>query len=302
MPTRREVLTVLGGTATAAVLGSGCAASRASGSTPAGLDDTIARLAGAASADQAYRAPTSRERDAVLAAVDDLVGGDVTPSLAARFDELGFDAGAGTDAATGRGYRLAVSRSGTERAWGALAVDADGGRRVLIEVPHLRSDLHTEDLGLALFRAVPGASLLVAGAHRRADGGRADVAHHTDSLFHAIAGRLGDRGRPEVQLHGFDDASLPDVDAVISPGAGPVNPLAKDIARSLGDAGFTVCTAWSGDDCGSLEGRTNVQGRAAAAAKRPFVHVELSPRLRDQDRKQADTARALARALLGRVT
>ena len=287
MPSRREVLC-------------GGAGSRGPGTTLAGLDEAITRLAGAASAGQAYRPPTSRERDAALAAVDDLVGGDVTPGLAARFDELGFDTGVDVDPASGRRYRLAVSRTGTARAWGAVAVDADGGRRVLIEVPHLRSDLYTEDLGLALFRAVPGASLLVAGAHRRAGRGRADVAHHADSLVHAIAGRLGDRGRPEVQLHGFDDAGLPDVDAVISPGAGPVNPLAEDIARALGDAGFTVRTAWNGDDCGSLEGRTNVQGRAAAAAKRPFVHVELSPRLRDRDRRRADTVRALTRALLGR--
>ena len=87
-------------------------------------------------------------------------------------------------------------------------------------MPHPGSDRHTEQLGLALFRALPGAALLIAGAHRRAADGTADVAHQPDSMFHALATHLADRGADQLQLHGFDDDSLADHDIVISAGAG----------------------------------------------------------------------------------
>jgi hypothetical protein len=261
-----------------------------------GLDAAIERLAAEADRDQPYRPPTADERAAAAAAVDGLRACTLTPEVVAAFDRLGMDASAGTDTASGRAYRTAVSRPGARRSWGAVVVDRGAAASVLVEVPHPRTDLRTEEMGLVLFRAVPGAVLLVAGAHRRAGGGRADVAHESGSLFHAVATHLGRSGLPELQLHGFHDDSLPGFDAVISPGAGRAGDLAVRIAGGLAAAGLRVCTAWT-RDCGCLEGRTNEQGRAAAAAGRPFVHIELSGSVREDDAGRTEVLRVLAAAV-----
>ncbi|MBY8853378.1 hypothetical protein K7G98_36165, partial [Saccharothrix sp. MB29] len=68
------------------------------------------------------------------------------------------------------------------------------------------NDLRTTEIGLDLFRRVPGAVLSVAGTHRRVAAGAGDAAHRTDSLFHAAAERHSRDRVPQVQLHGFDDA------------------------------------------------------------------------------------------------
>jgi hypothetical protein len=104
------------------------------------------------------------------------------------FTTLSMDVTAGTDPATDRRYSLATSRVDTDRSSGLLAIDLTlPPPQVVVEVPHPGSDRHTERLGLALFRALPRAALLIAGAHRRAAQGAADVAHQSDSMFHALA-------------------------------------------------------------------------------------------------------------------
>lgn len=298
VPTRRLLLTGLVGVA---VVATGCAAatSEPAGPDPATLselDAMVSRLSTDAVPGQDYRSPDADERVAALAALDPLLAGDTGPGTVTAFDRLGLDVASGTDAPTGRPFVVAASRSGAERSWGAIVMDRGAPASVLVEVPHVRADRNTEDVGLALYRAVPGAVLLIAGAHRRAAGERADVAHQSDSFFHAVATHVGGRGLPELQLHGFDTDTLPAVDAVISPGAGPVGPAATAVADALSGAGLAVCRAWAGDDCGSLEGRTNEQGRAAAASGRPFVHIELSPDSRDADGRRTEVVAALARA------
>jgi hypothetical protein len=261
------------------------------------LDAAVLRLTGAIDPGQAHRAPTAGERAAVPAAIDGLLAGEAGPDTAAAFDRLGMDVAAGGDAASGRPFLLAVSRPGVAESWGAVVVDRGAPASVLVEVPHPVADRRTEHVGLALFRAVPGAVLLVSGAHRRAAGGRADVAHRTDSFFHAVATHLGARGLPELQLHGFARTSLPGADAVVSAGAGAVGAMATRVADELDATGLAVCRAWD-EDCGALEGRTNAQGRAAAAGGWPFTHVELGPEVRADARRGATVA-ALARAASG---
>lgn len=255
----------------------------------------IARLSDEASADQSYRHPSSAEREAALAAADGMLAATMSPATVAAFDDLGFDTATAPDPVTGRSYHLAVSRSGTERSWGALVVDLGAPAALLIEVPHTRSDRHTEDVGLALFRAVPGSVLLVAGAHRRAADGAADVAHERDSLFHALATHRADQGLPQVQLHGYAEDSAPGEQAVVSAGAGEFAGLAERVADRIAGAGLQVCRAWRGD-CRSLAGRQNVQGIAAAKAGQPFVHLEISRGVRDDEQQRGALVAALAAA------
>jgi hypothetical protein len=122
-----------------------------------------------------------------------------------------------------------------------------------------------------LFRAIPDAALLVAGTHRRAARGAADVAHRADSLFHAYAQTLA---TTEIQLHGFAATSAPDTDAVVSPGAGESTDLHRGVEKALAQQGFRV------RHHEHLAGRTNVQGIAAAARGTPFLHLELAPAVR----------------------
>lgn len=237
------------------------------------------------SAEQPYRDPTAAERSAAADALDDH----------ARFTELGFTSVEDVDEETGRRYLMFESPP-DDRAWGLVVVDLSEPTRVAIEVPHPRTDMGTEWIGLDLFRAVPGSVLLVAGANRRAAGELADVAHNENSVYQALSESLARQGIPQVQLHGFADLNLPDHDIAVSTGSEQPNPLAARIADGLSEAGFDECRAWA-ERCGRLEGTTNVQGRAAAAHGAAFVHVELSNRIRTDEEKRADLVDALASAV-----
>lgn len=238
---------------------------------------------------QPYRSPTPEERRAGARGFAKLLDGEPT-DLA----DLGFSV---DDDVSGRPYTLVVNEPGTERAWGLYAVDRSAPPSIVVEIPHPNSDLRTELFGPAYFRRVPGAVLLVAGAHRRAGGRTADVAHQPASLFHVFAGQLGARGLPQVQLHGFNDLRVPGVDVVLSTGATPVGAPAKRAAERLQAAGFDVRCAWE-EPCPGLEGRTNAQGVAAAASGTTFLHVELNRTVREDVSRREAVVAALTEARL----
>ena len=181
------------------------------------------------------------------------------------------------------------------RGWGLYAVRAQG-RDVAVEVPHPRADLRTEHMGAALAEAVAARHLLVAGARRDRDNGRADVAHEPDSLFSRVHEQLAARGVPAVQLHGYATSSAPDSDVIVSPGAAELSPLAREVADRLDDAGLRTCRVWS-DACGPLQGRSNAQGAASKASGAPFVHLEVSGRVRQDRRRTEVVVEAVAAAV-----
>lgn len=212
------------------------------------------------------------------------------------FARLGYQAIAGVDPATGRRYLLYLADSSTDRSWGAVLADLSAPLDTLIEVPHVGFDVNTDLLGIEMFRAHPGSVLLVAGAHRLAAGGSADVAHNDRSVFHAMATSVAKSGLPEVQLHGFADANLPDSDVAVSSGQAAVGPLAKRIASRIEADGFRVCLAWQGR-CGRLEGTTNVQGQAAQANSTVFVHIESSWSIRGDKAARTRLVRSIIAAI-----
>ena len=240
--------------------------------------------------DDPYRPPSAAQRRQLLSGLRALAAGE--PPRAAT--DLGFTVRTGVDRETGRRFGLAVD-PGDERAWGWYLIDLSAPVRLVIEVAHPNSDLRTEELGLALYQAVPGSVLAVAGTHRRAADEAGDVAHRSDSMFHAVAGDLAGRGLPQIQLHGFHDDNLPDTDVVVSPGAGDAGDTVRRVAERIDDAGFRVCRSWR-QDCGRLEGTTNEQGRDAARRGTPFVHLEISRTIRDDRAAWSRLVRATARA------
>jgi len=236
---------------------------------------------------QPYRDPSAAEWADASAAFARVLSGS-----SGDFGAFGFSVT--EDADTGRRYALYTNGPG-DRAWGAILVDLSAPVRLAIEVAHPRTDIDTEWVGLDLFRKVPGSVVLFAGAHRRAGGGAADVAHNEESFFQALSVTLAERAVPQIQVHGFADLNLPDANAVVSTGNDNPNPLATRIATELDMREVTVCRAWA-RACGRLEGTTNVQGRAAAERGSVFVHVELSNRVRADDARRAVVVEALAAA------
>jgi hypothetical protein len=242
---------------------------------------TVEDFAAALRPDAPYRAPEPDESRALVAAVTRLGRqGGTTSSAAAEPAPPGFRTGTGVDPSTGRKFAILSSTPNDERGWGLYIVDLSAPPSISVQVPHPRADLHTESIGVALFRRSPGAVLMVAGTHRRVGHGAGDVAHRPDSMFHALAEEQSRQGLPQIQLHGFDDTSLPDADVIVSSGAGAHGKDHAGIANRLKDAGLRVCAAWRAR-CGQLEGRRNQQGIAAGGQDTTFVHVEISRNVRD---------------------
>ena len=233
------------------------------------LDEFTARM----SDSQPYREPTAAETAEAVAGLWRLLGDRHAEALLAP---LGFTIASGLDAVSGRPFMLAFSESAPgERAWAGVLVDMSAPIGVVVGCPHPVADKTTERLGLALWRRVPGALLLVAGAHRDAGDGSADPRDNQGSLFHRLAVALLEVGLPHVQLHGFADASAPGKDVVLSPGATTAGVPITRVGDSLAAHGMVVARAWQ-TPVPHLDGTTNIQSLAAAGTGAVFVHVEAS--------------------------
>ncbi|MEV6829430.1 hypothetical protein [Amycolatopsis sp. NPDC051102] len=227
------------------------------------MESLLRSFTAAQSARQPYRRPTTAELETARIGFAALLDG--RPHT---LPDLGFSV---------TGDSLVVQEPGSERAWGLYAIDRSAPPSLVIEVPHAASDLRTELLGLALHQRTPGAVLAVNGAHRR----REDPAHDPRTVFHIVTTLLARRGLPQVQLHGFNDRTLPAADVVVSAGAADVGDAARRAAEAFESAGFRVCRAWA-QPCRGLAGTTNVQSQAAGGT--PFLHVELNRTTRETRR------------------
>ena len=200
----------------------------------------------------------------------------------------------GVDGETGRRFGLAVNPAG-ERAWGWYLVDLSAPVRLVIEVPHPNSDLRTEEIGLALYQAVPG-SVLRSPAPT-AGSATARATWHTaptrcSTPWPATSPSVA---CPRSSCTASTTTSLPDTDVVVSPGAGDAGDSVRRVAERGRRRDFEVCRSWR-QDCGRLEGTTNEQGRDAARQGTPFVHVEISRSVRDDRDAWSELVRAIARA------
>ncbi|MFI9641360.1 hypothetical protein ACIG87_15065 [Micromonospora sp. NPDC051925] len=272
---------------------------RPTGTPPAAVDPgvLVTDFVGRLKPTDPYRNPDADERRAARKAMTlllakDRAGLDEASGILAG---LGFTASRGHDLQTGRDYALFVTGAGGERPWGLIMMDLSQPVRLAVEVPHPNSDLHTEDVGLRLFRAVPGSIMLVAGAHRRAGNQQADAAHNPDGLFHLVSDRFARNKINQIQLHGFAEQSLPDEEVVVSNGQKRSNPALRRTADALAGAGFVTCRAWS-TRCGELEGTTNTQAEAARKQGAVFLHLEITWVVRRDEDRRAALVEALAAA------
>ncbi|MFD8008709.1 hypothetical protein [Streptomyces sp. NPDC058955] len=238
-----------------------------------------------------YTPPSAAERKRLALGVGRLLDGD-RPGAERVLAGVGFRVTRLTDAVSGRRYdEVAARGQGPEARWGRLYVSADAELRWSVQVPHPVADRDTETLGAHLLEGTPHGAVVLAGAHRTAGrGDAADVAHRTDSAFHAIVVELQKRDVPGIQVHGFAQTPGRPYDAILSTGAArTASRDAATLADLMGSRDLRVCRAWSAP-C-PLEGATNAQGKSAHRRGTPFLHVELAPRAR-ADTPKADRTRA----------
>ncbi|MFJ1914094.1 hypothetical protein ACIOGX_19480 [Streptomyces sp. NPDC088147] len=249
------------------------------------LERRIAGFATDTVADARFLPPNRVERETVAAGVGLYLDGK-RGEAERRLAEVDFGVHILRDTVRGRRYAEIADRAREgARGWGRIYIDLDAPARFSVQVPHPVADAYSETLGVGVLRGASGGVLVVAGAHRTAgEGNAADVAHRTDTVFHAVCAELVARGLGGIQVHGFADKTARAHDAVVSTGAGDDGrPQAVTLARALTDDGFRVCRAWSAK-C-PLAGRANKQGRLAADDGVPFIHVEFSRTVReDTDR------------------
>ncbi|KUN04964.1 hypothetical protein AQI95_18410 [Streptomyces yokosukanensis] len=260
------------------------------------LSREVADYTGRFGPDGGYRRPGRADRTEIAAAVGLLLDGH-REQAEQRLSQRDFTVRTVVDRPSGHRYVEVADRTDaavTPRGWGRVYLDADHRPSWSVQVPHPAFDLGTEQLGVQVLRGSPGGVMVIAGAHRKAGAGNsADVAHRTDTVFHAICAELARRGMPGIQLHGFAASAAPDYDVIASTGAGTAaRPEGRELADALRGHGFDVCRAWV-RSC-PLEGRTNMQGRTADADHVPFLHVEFSPTIRAGGRPAERAAAAIA--------
>jgi hypothetical protein len=264
----------------------------------ADVEALVRSVAAGLSPDQPYAHPSPAERDSGATGLTRLAGGDLD-GAGRLLEPLGFTLDRGIDAASGRPFAVAVAEAddATTRRWGLYLVDLSAPPRLSVAVPHPASDVRTEELGLRLWRAVPGSVLAMATVHRDAAGRGADHARATETLFHRLwTGVLGPYGLPQVQPHGFADATAPEQVAV-STGTGLPTPAAAAVADAVAATGLVTTRAWDGTADAGLRATRNVQGIDAAAAGRVWLHVEHNRTVRDDEALWHPAVDAVAAAL-----
>lgn len=204
---------------------------------------------------------------------------------------------------------LLLAETRNRRGANVTVLRSDFAANVFVEVPHSFFDAGTLPIGFQLFDELGARALLINTFHRGGNdsaevrkrlalSGRSpfDAAHREDSYFH-IAHRAAVQEAPDawfVQLHGFSDESVPGVDAIVSPGPTQtdVAPLAQRFRAELPDFEFRVYP----EEIRTLGGTTNVQGKLNREVSAPFVHLELSARLRERLQEDPRVMARFARA------
>lgn len=204
---------------------------------------------------------------------------------------------------------LLLAETHNQRGANVTILRTDFTANVFVEVPHSFFDAGTLPIGFQLFEELGARALLINTYHRGGNESAEerkrlalserspfDVAHREDSYFH-IAHGAAVRQAPDawfVQLHGFSTESAPGVDAIVSPGPTQtdVASLARRFRDELPDFEFRVYP----DEIRTLGGTTNVQGQLNREVSAPFVHLELSARLRESLRKDPRVMARFARA------
>ncbi|MEB3165993.1 MAG: hypothetical protein VKO65_04910 [Cyanobacteriota bacterium] len=156
-----------------------------------------------------YVPPSSADQAGFLALADALWADEesLAVSLAVSLaDALGDEVVRFTDNISGRrflGTRERLMGGAQTLGWSSYFLQPAVQRDALLEVPHGRFELHSEELGARRFRDSGARGFLMAGAHRQANGpGSADMADQSSSIVQqAQASWIGaDAGTTSFQV------------------------------------------------------------------------------------------------------
>lgn len=229
--------------------------------------------------------------------------------------------------AASREVLLLEERTPLTKGWGTLVFDPAPLRDLVVEAPHARYDLDTENQAFTLFRRLRARAYVLTGTHRCANAERtpcdgttdacgttyyrvSDPAHFTAGPFEAAHEALASLWPASVSfsVHGHSDSACEDVFLSSGVGAdpGPLVPALRE--RLLAEGGFTVGAAGVGGSSCTLTGGTNVQGRftngsaapctqAATSAGGRFLHAEQSRAMRTDAALTEKLARSLEAVL-----
>lgn len=293
------------------------------GDLAARIREIAARMPGSGS--EGFVKPSAEELSRFRQLVEKAASGDVAGATAHAEEALlpyrvvrFTDTGAGS-----RELLLLEERTPLTKGWGTFVFDPAPFCDLVVEAPHARYDLDTENQAFTLFRRLRARAFVLTGTHRCANPERtpcdgttdvcgtsyyrvSDPAHFAAGPFEAAHEALTSLWPASVALsvHGHSDSACEDVFLSSGVGAdpGPLVPALRE--RLLAEAGLTVGAAGiAGSSC-SLTGGTNVQGRfsngspspctaAATAANGRFVHAEQSRRVRTDPALTEKLARAL---------
>ncbi|MEY3463883.1 MAG: hypothetical protein RLZZ468_1661, partial [Cyanobacteriota bacterium] len=268
-----------------------------------------------------YRPPSSSDLLAVLGLADALLAGDASQAVTLA-EPLGYEVVRFVDTSTGQvllGARERLMGGAQTLGWGSFFLLQGFRADALVEVPHVLSDSHTEELGARTLLAAGARGFLLAGAHRHANGpGTADVAHLSDTIFHQVhRSWIGAAAQTDSwQVHGFaaTNHSFPEgTDAVLSNGDGGVSPEVLALDRAIEGRGHrshayntldpadATNLAVNGGEAGTtfaaLGGTTNRQGQLSRSRGGRFIQVEFEQSLRFTASERIISAAALAEAI-----
>jgi hypothetical protein len=212
----------------------------------------------------------------------------------------------------GQRYLMLKEHSPISLGWGSyLMRAAQPVRELVIEVPHPRYDLGTNEEGVDMFRQLNARALLMAGTHRCANSAYSlaeaqqtsegttkacsdsrepyrdsDVAHAPQTIFHSTHQLLvPPKGNTlALQLHAHGRTTCPDLfisNTTTIPGNFTIQ-LTQNARTHCAD--FSVGYPNDGLSECSLVGSSNIQGQYSNSAFGPehFIHLEQSRRLREQ--------------------
>ena len=189
-------------------------------------------------------------------------------------------------------YLLRESRP-MEKGWGLYALRMKSASNIIVEAPHPLFDRRSSSVALDIYRALDARALLIAGAHRNANGdGSADVAHAAESIFQSVHIALSQDIQAEageviiLQIHGFHTSRHEGYPQVVfglgNNAQSKAVSLAERIRTALSEQGISagIC-AGAESDLEDLCAKTNIQGSTTKEGM--FLHIELDETIRGND-------------------
>lgn len=212
-------------------------------------------------------------------------------------------------------YGLREQKGRHRRGWGSYFINPTARIQALLEAPHILFDRFSDEIAAAAFLAASAYGILLAGAHRHANGpDTADVCKHPDSVFHIMHQAWVSPGMKTCQIHGFDGSTKPSfpagTDIVLSNGQGQISPEIADLNQRLAQNHFQsyvykqlpsksrkdspIQPGLLGNRFRALGATHNIQGIYCRQVGTTFTHVELSEQIRSTATQRSQIARIIA--------